>query len=312
IADPEDIWATGVSLATTVVNLGIYSGYELLLIGVSYETASGDYAEYLIRQDSSELITYGDIVGVRAGEVSKEFLEAEHFMAISKAPAMSGAAPQPQVRHLYEKVAFMGQIPVKVIGQVNKGDYILPSGNGDGLGIAVNPKKMLPKDYHRIVGIAWDESDGKAPFKMINTAVGINQNDLADIVDQMQTVMNEMQLAIKEVNPNYEVKLFHTDGSQPQNIQTELDYSVAPTHPSKVNGLFNGATFETQEEALATISQTWKEVAQIDVNDPQFEMMKYIIDHPEQASQIAANYAQKAQNLQGIVKQLQQYMNDNK
>ncbi|GAB5554336.1 MAG: hypothetical protein Sapg2KO_39270 [Saprospiraceae bacterium] len=312
VFDPEDIWATGVSLATSIVNLGIYTGYELLLVGVSYETASGDYAEYLIRQDSNELITYGDIVGVRTGEISKQFFEADHFMVVSKAPAMSGAAPQPQIRHLYEKVAFMGQVPVKVMGVVNKGDYIIPSGNGDGLGIAINPKKMRPKDYHRIVGIAWQESDGKAPFRMINTAVGINQNDLANIVDEMQTVMNEMQLALKRLDPEYQVSLFNTDSSKPQASQASSDYSVAPTHPSKVDHLFSGMTFETQEEAIAAVTQAWKKVANIDIEEEQFEIMRTILDHPEQAPQVAANYAKRIQSLQEIVQDLQTYIKENK
>ena len=60
---------------------------------------------------------------------------------------------------------------------------------------------MKAKDYHRIIGIAWEDSkieDRLKIYQMINTAVGINQNDLATVIDQMQTVMNQMQDAIKE------------------------------------------------------------------------------------------------------------------
>jgi len=36
---------------------------------------------------------------------------------------------------------------VKVIGEVEIGDYILPSGQGDGVAIAIHPSKMLARDY---------------------------------------------------------------------------------------------------------------------------------------------------------------------
>ena len=68
----------------------------------------------------------------------------------------------------YEKVAFMGQVPVKVFGKVNMGDYIIPSGKNDGIGIAISPSKINTTNVKQIIGIAWENFEGVASFNMIN------------------------------------------------------------------------------------------------------------------------------------------------
>ncbi len=303
ILDPEDIFSKGLDALSSGVSLGAYLGFALSANGVAYESGSGDYAEWLIRADSTEMISYGDIVGVKAGVISKKFNEADHYMAISTAPAVIGNMPQPEVKHLYEKVAFMGQIPVKVSGIVKKGDYIVPSGNGDGIGIAVHPADMLARDYHRIIGIAWDEADGSEPFALINTAVGINQNDLADIVDHMQTVMNDMQRAIQEINPDYQPQLFNTNGNTIMASNGQgMDYTVAPTHASQIGALFSGQMYSTQAEAIAAVKDAWKQTANVDMAD--HPHLNYILEHPEQVDQIVAHYSAKLAELEAFAKKL--------
>lgn len=227
ILDPEDVFSTGVDLSVQLINMAIYLTFNITGVGVAYESGAGDYAEWLLRANEKEMLTPGEVVGVVGGTISKAFTDAEKFMVISTAPAVLGNMQEiPSMEFLHEKVAFMGQVPVKVIGEVNIGDYILPSGNGDGFAIAVAPEEMKAKDYGRIVGIAWQASDGKKAFDYVNTAVGINSNDMADMMDYMQSVMNEMQLAIKEVNPNYEPTIFNVAG-RPTAIAD--NYTVAPT-----------------------------------------------------------------------------------
>ncbi|MEO0339761.1 MAG: hypothetical protein AAF242_11155, partial [Bacteroidota bacterium] len=263
VLDPEDIFSTGYDLFVSTFSLVSFLTHAAdQTIGVAYESGAGDYAEWLLRADTAEVIRRGEIVGVRAGEISTSFIEADHFMAVSTAPAVIGKMPQMGDDKYYEMVAFMGQVPVRVAGEVQKGDYIIPSGKGDGFGIAIHPKKMRALDYHRIVGIAWEASDGIDPYKLINVAVGINQNDLADMVNQMQNVMNDMQLAIQEVNPNYQPKLFETvhPGQQVASPSYQ-NYTVAPTHQSQVASLFGGKTYASSEEAIAAVTTAWKEVA---------------------------------------------------
>ena len=155
-------------------------------IGVTYASGAGDYAEWLPRKDGERDLSFGEIVGVYGGQVS---LNTEnrpsHFLVVSRQPILLGNAPQEVDKEGFEKIAFMGQVQVKVAGSVSSGDYILPSGNNDGLGIAVSPDDMKSGDYGRVVGIAWEAGRGDMPFNFINTAVGVNANDLSKKVEKL-------------------------------------------------------------------------------------------------------------------------------
>ena len=59
---------------------------------------------------------------------------------------------------------------MKIIGIVNAGDYITPSGNNDGIGVAVKPSN-IDKNM-QIVGIAW-ESNLSSAVKPVNVAIGM-------------------------------------------------------------------------------------------------------------------------------------------
>ncbi|GGG45715.1 hypothetical protein GCM10011414_14130 [Croceivirga lutea] len=188
--------------------LALYLGYNEYNKGVAFESGGADYAEWLMKYDANEILHFGDIVGVRAGVISKRFITADHYMVVSKNPIVSGAMPKEDEMDNFKQIAFLGQVPVKVIGEVNKGDYILPSGNGDGMAIAVAPGKMKVNDYNRIIGVSWSEYHGNELFSYINTAVGINSNDLTQQVTAMQAVMNQMQTVLSQLSPNYEPSYF--------------------------------------------------------------------------------------------------------
>lgn len=163
-----------------------YDSDKIKYQGVTYASGAGDYAEYLLRENISEKITFGDIVGVKGGKVSKNIQGAERLMVVSLKPIVLGNMPQPNQEDNYEKVAFMGQVPVKVFGKVSIGDYILPSGKNDGIGIAINPSSINLKDIKNIVGIAWSESNNIAGFNMVNVAVGLNRNDNNPIIEKLE------------------------------------------------------------------------------------------------------------------------------
>lgn len=119
-------------------------------------------------------------------------------MVISTAPIVLGnmksAAEQPK----YEKVAFMGQVPVKVMGNVKLGDYILPSGGSNGLGVAVSPSAMTASDYKKVVGVAWSSSTNPT-VSTINVAVGLNANSLSTIVEQQARKIQEQEQELAAV-----------------------------------------------------------------------------------------------------------------
>lgn len=147
-------------------------------IGVAYESGAGDYAEWLERAKDEPDMHFGDIVAVNGGKISLNTSLGSHFMIVSRRPIVLGNAPKPGQEIFFEKVAFLGQVPVKVAGKVDVGDYIIPSGNNDGTGIAVKPSQMMISDFSKIVGVAW-EAAKDAPINYVNVGVGLNANELA-------------------------------------------------------------------------------------------------------------------------------------
>lgn len=289
-----DVIAQGVQLSLHI----FYFGYNE---GVAFESGGADYAEWLQKANMEELIAAGDVVGVIGGEISKDFTHAEKFMVVSGSPTVIGAMPDPEQGHLYEKIAFMGQVPVKVIGVVKKGDYILPSGNGDGLAIAVNPEEMKAKDYNRIIGIAWGEADGEKVYEYVNTAVGINSNDLADLVEQMQGVLNELQIAMQEVNPNFQPSLYEVAGD----VQFDgSGYTTAPTLNEVINQKFDVSNYANTEVALQGLQE--QALAQgFDMND--FPYLSEIFANPGDAQTLedAFNYYTAASvRLQALMQEM--------
>ena len=180
--------AESVGLAAEIIN---WNATKFAEIGVSYGSGSADYAEWLERKKGERDMLPGEIVGVKAGQISLTTTGADHLMAISTRPIVLGNAPQPDKQANFEKVAFMGQVPVRVAGAVAVGDYILPSGNHDGFGIAVHPNDMKLGDYAHIIGVAW-EAAKDAPLNRVNVAVGINSNDLTRKVDELNQKVEQI------------------------------------------------------------------------------------------------------------------------
>lgn len=168
-------------------------------VGVSYSSGAADYAEWLERAEGERDLHFGEIVGVKAGKVSLNTSIADHYRVVSKKPVVLGNAPDPAKEQDFEKIAFMGQVKVRIAGKVNTGDYIIPSSNHDGYGIAVNPKNMKIGDYSRIVGVAW-ESAPDQPINFVNVAIGINSNDLANKVSLLEQKVQNIKGYLKGQN----------------------------------------------------------------------------------------------------------------
>ena len=282
--DPKDIFSEALSLYNSIISSVLYSTYTAVNLGVAYESGAGDYAEWLPRNNPDEVINPGDAVGVIGGKISKEFIHAEKFMAVSSAPIVLGNMPkQKKDERILEKVAFMGQVPVKVQGGVNIGDYILPSGEGNGIAIAVNPENMLARDYKRIIGVAWEESRPGELINLINTAVGINQNDMAGMVEEMQFTLNTIQQSLKKLDPEYQVSLYDVQ-TKKRKIGT-LDYNVSNTHESNLTNFFEGKSYTNKKEMLTEVKNTMAN--DLGVNFEKAPLIKYLLENPEQAEKIS-------------------------
>ena len=160
-------------------------------IGVVYSSSNGDYAEWLKRKPTERDFNFGEIVGVDGGLISLNTKGIKQLMVVSQNPIVLGNMPPDAEKDQFEKVAFLGQVVVKVSGKVNIGDYILPSGNNDGCGVAVEPSKMKVGDYDRIVGVAWEAAEDQI-LNFVNVAVGVNNNDLATKVDELNQRVDNM------------------------------------------------------------------------------------------------------------------------
>lgn len=177
--------------------IGALKNYET--IGVEYTSGNGDYAEWLERLDKNELISAGDIVAVKGGKITKDLKGAEQIMAVSSNPIILGNTPAEGKNYLGNVIAFMGQVPVKILGPVSTGDYILGQSNTPGYGIAKHPNQMLIEDYKNAVGRSWANDLTEEP-KMVNTVVGIHNNGFLDIIKdlkQKQEVNDERLKAIE-------------------------------------------------------------------------------------------------------------------
>lgn len=161
-------------------------------IGVEYSSGNGDYAEWLERVNPAELISAGDIVGVRGGKISKDLTGAEQVMAVSHRPIVLGNMPLAGKEGLGNQIAFMGQIPVKVMGPVRSGDYIVARGNVTGYGVAVSAAQMTPDDFRLVVGRSWEERLTEGP-KAVNTVVGVHNGDYLKLLKKQQDKVDGME-----------------------------------------------------------------------------------------------------------------------
>lgn len=113
-------------------------------------------------------------MGIHQGSIKYQTEEAEQLRVVSRMPLILGNMPQYGKEPKYEKVSFMGQVPVYVSKTVKKGDYILSIWGNNGLGIADNPNDTRSQDDKNIVKIACSKGGFSALINTVNVAVGLN------------------------------------------------------------------------------------------------------------------------------------------
>ena len=245
-------------LALATANLIAFNIFATQNLGVTYESGSADYAEWLERSNEIEHMSAGDIVGVNSGKISKFTKNAQQYLVISTKPAILGNMPMDGKTDLYEKVAFMGQIPVKVRGIVFSGDYILPSGLNDGIGIAVSPNEISANQYREIVGVAWSNAITENTVSLINMAIGLNANDVSDLVVKQEIKLNELEkrlIALENgVNgtPNNTPKVDATSKPKVGQDKEMTKYEMFVKYMPKE------LTNETMEEAMLYLQNSYK------------------------------------------------------
>jgi len=178
--------------------------FEYPSLGVEYSSGNGDYAEWLERFDPMENISAGDIVAVKAGKITKDLEGAEQIMAVSHKPIVLGNTPPKGKSYLGNNIAFMGQIPVKIMGSAQNGDYIVAKGEFPGYGTAVNPSDMTAEDFKLAVGRSWETNTAAGP-KMVNTVVGVHNGDYLNIFRQYEQRFKKSEDRLEALESKIEI-----------------------------------------------------------------------------------------------------------
>jgi hypothetical protein len=124
--------------------------------GITLNTTSGDFAEYVPKQDLTAVLAPGQVIGLGDNGASLETDNAHRILVVTKAPAVAGNRPFDGDENAFVKAALVGQVSVYVHGNAEAGDYILASGRNDGKAIAKSPSSVRIDDLDRLIGRAWE------------------------------------------------------------------------------------------------------------------------------------------------------------
>ncbi|MEP6646606.1 MAG: hypothetical protein ABJC12_05920 [Saprospiraceae bacterium] len=186
-----------VDLAAKVVAWGVTKAVKSG--GITYGSQGADYAEYLPKQHPTEEFMNGEIVGVHGGRISKVTTDADQILAISSMPLVLGNQPEESDQDNYEKVGFLGQVPVFVQGPVELGDYIIPSGKNDGIGKVIKPSDLNSDILPEIFGKAWSASPYETTV-VINVSIGLRPTEIAEVLKQRENNLKSLQEQINTQN----------------------------------------------------------------------------------------------------------------
>lgn len=233
-----------------------YNINKLTNVGVTYESGAGDYAEWLERSQGVRDLLPGEVVGVKGGKISLNTRDADHFMVVSTRPIVLGNM-QAEGSTQYEKIAFLGQVPVRVVGKVALGDYLIPSGNNDGFAIAIAPDQLPVADHRRIIGVAW-EAAKDAPLNVVNTAVGINKNSFGSALEKFAADLQETNQKVDQI-----IAYLEGNSSTLPSATTMPVQASAPTTQAELQKLFSDEAFDQIVEQNATLlNNTFSQIAQ--------------------------------------------------
>jgi cytoskeletal protein CcmA (bactofilin family) len=165
-------------------------------VGVTYQSGAGDYAEWLPKMNAVDDFEPGQVAGIHEGELSFRTEGAERLVVISTNPIVLGNMPEDD-HSGYEKAAFMGQVPVRVNGRVNYGDYLIASGKNDGSAVALSKKSLQPSQLKDVIGVAWER--GISPFRnIVNCSVGFNK-DRKQVVQNLSAKSEEISSQVDKI-----------------------------------------------------------------------------------------------------------------
>jgi hypothetical protein len=178
--------------------------------GIELNSGSADFAEYLPKINRKEIFKPYEVVGIIGGKVTKNTEKADLVSVITNNSIVTGNNPGKDRLEYFTKVSFMGQVPVKVKGEVNEGDYILPSGNNDGIAIGKSPEEIEKNSIHKVIGVAWEKKNTVA-IGPVTTYISLNSdrktilrlmrknNKLEREIDQLNGRLQEIESRLSKI-----------------------------------------------------------------------------------------------------------------
>ena len=130
-----------------------------------------------------------------SGKVSYNTDNSDHTLVVSTSPIVLGNDPGVDQEKYYEKIAFMGQVPIRIQGSVQEGDFILPSGENNGLGYAISKEDIALYQIPQIVGVAWADGENDV-FNVVNCSIGLDNNGMQALVNHVETRLDAIEAGI--------------------------------------------------------------------------------------------------------------------
>lgn len=156
--------------------------------GVKLVSTQGDFAEWHRRKEGEAPFESGDVVGFHNGVISRVIQQRTTMLGvISRMAVIEGSLPPKDVRHLYDTVAYMGVVPVKLSMEpapdpedFYTGAVLRPSGYNDGTAILVPRKKLMEEAEQR--GVYAGTAAGRVGVLLANDAEGGTELETAPLV----------------------------------------------------------------------------------------------------------------------------------
>lgn len=140
--------------------------------GVVLAGAGNEIALWLPKRDPTEPLAAGDLVGVTDGLASRDTSRASHLFVVAGNALLAGNDPGSEARPGFVLVTVLGLAQARVAGPLHAGDLVVPSGQNDGLGVAVAPQALAPDQFTRVVGQVW-AADSSEQAGLATVAVGL-------------------------------------------------------------------------------------------------------------------------------------------
>jgi hypothetical protein len=207
--------------------------------GTERITTGSDYAEELPVAGEIPTPKPKSIVGVRGGEVRLETEGADHLMVVSSAPALTGNTTPSTTADDDQRVAvaFVGQVPAKVRGDVEVGELIVASRQADGVGRSVSPTEYRREKHGPIAGQAWSSKE-TSEVGEITVAVGLGRSGA---VAEQLTSQRQRIAELETENEEFEDRLTALEAERSPSAVAGLTGSTAGVLLAFVLGGLTGA-----------------------------------------------------------------------